>query len=380
MTGVDKRQRLLAGFPVSDDTFDLAQRLATSKAEPSGFDLADRVSQSACPALYRAMQPRRYRNVPGYAPSAVAAGVSYRCLLSLLHFERAEPPRPGAVDRQEAAEIAQGLFVMYTAVQLIRHRVPTWFVGKEMFEALANTTPPSVTVSELKLPVPAGVFLLPQDAEVEYSPPAFLAWSVEGGELPALPGALAGNPTAKIAWECLGELNLPHKYLHLLAVTFDPATGPNGLGQILFSASVPLDQAIDINRMTKVDIGDTTLAEAGQTGVDDGIRNFFVNAVLLMANYPEMLETGSLLERAKERIGRGPVTKTEYWAPNWLGRRYKRVKRSDGMSESSHASPMFHWRKGHWRNQACGEGRKDRKQVWIEPHPVGLNEDEDGDP
>lgn len=33
----------------------------------------------------------------------------------------------------------------------------------------------------------------------------------------------------------------------------------------------------------------------------------------------------------------------------------------------THASPITHWRRGHWRNQVCGEKFSERKMKWIEP-------------
>ena len=30
--------------------------------------------------------------------------------------------------------------------------------------------------------------------------------------------------------------------------------------------------------------------------------------------------------------------------------------------------------RGHWRNQACGKGRKDRKRLWIHPHWKGPDD------
>ena len=35
-----------------------------------------------------------------------------------------------------------------------------------------------------------------------------------------------------------------------------------------------------------------------------------------------------------------------------------------------------HWRRGHWRNQPCGEGRKQRKLIWIRPVIVNSGSDE----
>jgi hypothetical protein len=51
--------------------------------------------------------------------------------------------------------------------------------------------------------------------------------------------------------------------------------------------------------------------------------------------------------------------------PIWIGKDYK--PQSTGRSRGSHASPRLHWRRGHWKRVAVGEGRSDRRWVWIEP-------------
>lgn len=42
--------------------------------------------------------------------------------------------------------------------------------------------------------------------------------------------------------------------------------------------------------------------------------------------------------------------------------------------ETSNSMKHSHWRRGHWRNQACGEGRKGRKLIWIYPTIVNQSD------
>jgi hypothetical protein len=37
------------------------------------------------------------------------------------------------------------------------------------------------------------------------------------------------------------------------------------------------------------------------------------------------------------------------------------------ITHTEHASPITHWRRGHWRNQPCGEKLQDSKIIWIQP-------------
>ena len=59
-----------------------------------------------------------------------------------------------------------------------------------------------------------------------------------------------------------------------------------------------------------------------------------------------------------------------FWSPNIIGNDYQIL---GGHGSGSHASPRMHWRRGHFRNQACGQGRKDHRRVWLEPMLVAAN-------
>jgi hypothetical protein len=97
--------------------------------------------------------------------------------------------------------------------------------------------------------------------------------------------------------------------------------------------------------------------------------------LLASAARPELLSRGGVFERGKMR--KGKLTPS-VWNPNFIGRGY-RVKRSSSSSDNhlkgTHASPQFHWRKGHWRNQPCGPLRAERILLWIEPMAVGGHEE-----
>jgi hypothetical protein len=57
--------------------------------------------------------------------------------------------------------------------------------------------------------------------------------------------------------------------------------------------------------------------------------------------------------------------------PIWIGKDYK--PQMIGKSHGSHASPRLHWRRGHWKRVAVGEGRRDRRWHWIEPTLVNAD-------
>lgn len=77
------------------------------------------------------------------------------------------------------------------------------------------------------------------------------------------------------------------------------------------------------------------------------------------------------LEQAEVATAHGkphrPRKGIRHLSPRTLGRsKPKRttVRRSKG---GSHRSPIAHWRRGHWRSFAVGQGRASRKMKWVRP-------------
>ncbi|MCC5640637.1 hypothetical protein LC593_33360 [Nostoc sp. CHAB 5844] len=71
----------------------------------------------------------------------------------------------------------------------------------------------------------------------------------------------------------------------------------------------------------------------------------------------------------KETLGSGFVSskepKEKCLYPRWLRLQESPKTRVD--RGGTHASPSPHWRRGHWRRSAVGEGRAERKWNWIKP-------------
>jgi hypothetical protein len=82
---------------------------------------------------------------------------------------------------------------------------------------------------------------------------------------------------------------------------------------------------------------------------------------------------GARVRQAEERDAGEPRTGTpklrtikfEVSPPRYLRQAAERIRTS---------KVRAHWVIGHWRNQACGEGRKQYREVWIAPHIRGLGE------
>jgi hypothetical protein len=97
----------------------------------------------------------------------------------------------------------------------------------------------------------------------------------------------------------------------------------------------------------------------------DQISGLVLQSALAMAFVPDLIEAE---EPAKSRkMGQNAKQKDRFLTPRWIGKDFVRPKAVNKPQGGHHASPQTHWRRGHWRNQAIGEGRQKRSLVWIRP-------------
>ena len=108
----------------------------------------------------------------------------------------------------------------------------------------------------------------------------------------------------------------------------------------------------------------------------DWLKKVFAIALqsLLTISYmPELIEETPQSEPSSvlSKGNRSPAPKKLY--PRWIGRSFER-KGGKRSRTGTHASPATHWRKGHWRQQVCGEGRQQRRLIRIKPMLINAEE------
>jgi hypothetical protein len=79
-----------------------------------------------------------------------------------------------------------------------------------------------------------------------------------------------------------------------------------------------------------------------------GFKRFLFNVLLFLGSLPEEYEPEKVVRLAREKKGRFRPTGAEHEP---IGRQLP-----------------GHWRAGHWRRQAFGEGSLQRKLIWIQPY------------
>ncbi|MHC5819142.1 MAG: hypothetical protein ACYT04_25515 [Nostoc sp.] len=103
-------------------------------------------------------------------------------------------------------------------------------------------------------------------------------------------------------------------------------------------------------------------------GFNEYLHSILLRLILIMECRPELVDTTSELVRVNRGFGKAQAQ--DFYQPLWLGLGYRLKREGTQSIEGSggtHGTKSVHWRRGFLRNQPYGEGRQQRKLVWIEP-------------
>jgi hypothetical protein len=103
------------------------------------------------------------------------------------------------------------------------------------------------------------------------------------------------------------------------------------------------------------------------------VKRFLFNVLLFLGSLPEVYEPDQVLRAAREKKGH---LRPELRAARFLGKEaYRPASRPTGAEHQPTGRKLpGHWRAGHWRRQAFGEGSLQRKLIWIQPYKTaGLD-------
>jgi len=236
--------------------------------------------------------------------------------------------------------------------------MPTWFVGRELLDALrATELPADLRAADLLWPMDGLLFVLPhgsyqcKDGEMQfvtisrrYADELMMIDPVIQG------GRGAVNAKDSMTTTCMMSEGGVYGWNHPLA------------GDQTIEGAIGSDTMLD------------TFLMEGRVPPDDSDRyvckehaRLAIRLMLALAARPELGEDSSLVRRSK-RNAAGKALKRDLWSPRWLGRSYH-PKSENGPAGGTHASPRFHRRRGHIRVLRPGEGKrwKAEKSIWLEP-------------
>lgn len=300
------------------------------------------------PNVLSALAPRTYKGADGWcSPQVPAVFFGGECASAI----------------SSAGDVVDTTKLLVTmAGKLAACRVPTFHVGADLLDAVTRTMPPPGLQWEgLNLPHPAGVFLLPKGAIRTSDGRSWdwVAWALtKYGEPVKVPGLW--TQTIQIGTDDGGD--------PFSIATASTTAGGHHDGMLVWNASMRQAGELAADWDTVKDFPGSIAPDYHESDVLKRFRIIVANLFLVMESRPELVEHDGQKVRAMKK---GPAR--EEWTPNWIGRTY-RVQRPDG--DGTHASPRLHWRRGHYRRQACGTGRKEHKIIWLEPCLVGATADD----
>ncbi|WP_414755922.1 hypothetical protein [Anabaena sp. CCY 9910] len=214
---------------------------------------------------------------------------------------------------------------IYTLFKVGQAKCPAYWVNKDLLEALLQSDL-TVEIDSLNWAMKTGMFMLPKGVIL----------SPENKSVDA------------VFWNYDSEVG----------ILYWTATD----GSSFFCRRFKLD-AQKLTYTDSQDIDPKVVA-----GFNEYLHSILLRLILIMECRPELVDTTSEVVRVNRGFGKEQAQ--DFYQPLWLGQGYRFKREGTQNSEGSsgtHGTKSVHWRRGFLRNQPYGEGRQQRKLVWIEP-------------
>lgn len=298
---------------------------------------------------YKLLTEKKYRTPKGYEDySAVAEKVGIQSYNFRL--------RPDMLD--ENIDFA-GTMAAVLSTHLSRLKCPVYWIAAELLEAISKTDLPPHVV-EMQRPVKEGIFMIPKGA--------LITPDGEHVDHICFQHCLVGDPVISLASGSLIFYLGPTQYNKLNTFT----TVASG---IAYASTTGLKQQSDGGLLWGEWNPSENIGRFGHKANPQEIEQSFlrqmdsivIQILLYMQTRPNAVEMGAMVGFGG---GKSAMQSKKQAAvllnPTWIGKDY-RSPRTRTTPTRTHASPAMHWRRGHWRQQPVGEGRTERKWVWIQP-------------
>jgi hypothetical protein len=251
-------------------------------------------------------------------------------------------------------------YEMLWAVQAVKYHVPTYWVGRDLAEAVRQTVPPiEFDFAANPLPLPSMTFMLPKGFLIhpEEGEASFISFAQHkiGVDTPSF------IPYGPCTWASVnGAMTLMAKtneYFHHWNIPY------NAIPKVDLTKLDAMALRFDENSHSSgwLSSPTTTLAD---TAFGAKVAHMIFGLLVLLEARPDLLRH-SVLEK-KVAAKKGSDRPREFWSPAVIGGDY-RLRRESVDHGGTHASPMSHWVRGHYREQAHGPKLSLHKRIWIEP-------------
>ncbi len=295
------------------------------------------------------LEPRRIEAPPGYH--------STKCVSTGLFLLIAQGRIKDTLGQEQVPTEITAHTIAY---QVIRHGLHLFFIHEAFARAVVATDlPHDFTLDDLHWPMPGMVVAWPAKFMLEAVGRDLCyvyAANLDAGDysVAAMPGCpTISVPKAKVGW---------HYYAHDGEHLESFVTA--------FHRDNPVDEAILRYGYTDyTGIRDEAGVEADKA-MTDRVSVLMLKLLVVLNTRPNLVERGQCVR--PQRIKHGRIKHRELWSPNLIGWQYRPAQAVD--APGTHASPRMHWRRGHVRNQPHGQGRSQRRLVWIEPMLMGVTD------
>lgn len=131
-----------------------------------------------------------------------------------------------------------------------------------------------------------------------------------------------------------------------------------------------LDGQTDLAVGNVIDLSVSNPVQASDDQIKTGhslITHLVYQTILYLQSYPEDGLQQAIAPATGVGFGSSKLPKQQYRNRRWVGANYRPKHQTATPSDRTHASPITHWRRGHWRRQPHGPGRNQSKMIWIQP-------------
>jgi hypothetical protein len=318
------------------------------------------ILEESFPGMIRAFYPRIYEHTGRYH--------SPRSMAVMIANVVAEMLRYGYHRSATAYRL-----MMPGLAYMKEHRMPQFFLAPDLLEAVLRTDfDNDIDWLDLDLPFESGMLMLPKGALVHPKDGeiAMIMWArLKRGDQPSPWPGVPGSTLPYDAFVLLGAC--PDTMIWYDSILTSERRRTMRLNNLFYRAPGQPVPAVQKSNLLDSDLTEEDSEFVEKMGV------ILFGTLLAMNARPQLVERGKLVKR----VGKAEQAR-EFWTPNVIGAKYK-IKREvarvvDGAFATSqresgaHASPRMHWRRGHHRMQPIGPGRKQRKEIWIEPCLIGA--------
>lgn len=293
---------------------------------------------------------RHYRKIDGYEPfSSAAKNLAYN--LFAIEFGLVD----GCMDINYLLQDFVQSSVVSAAWTLAHNPFPVWWLHKNLFEAFDASDLPKA-IADMQIAAPFCIIMLPRDRVInpdgEPCDWVFFQHLPKGFVFPRM--QFGRHIIESIPVEC-DKL----RWITILR------NGTCYASVVELAGDAPIRGEFEIMYADLIGVNeDVNLEEKFQ----QRIEKIVLQTLLYLQIRPDDLMPVSPAANSAKHLKANPKKRNERLQPLIIGQQFQpQIERASTSHSLPHVSPRVHWRRGHWRRVAIGEGRQQRDWRWIQP-------------